>query len=181
MEKALIIVDVQNDFCPGGALPSAAGDRVIPVINEVIQKFSVVAASKDWHPSQTIHFEKWPVHCVRATKGAQFHKDLDVSKIQQVFLKGTGNSDDGYSAFEATNLDLAFWLKKNEVKEVYVCGLTTEYCVKATALHALELNYPVYIISDASGPVEAQKGDEEQAYHDLKAAGAKIIASKDIV
>ena len=96
--KALLIVDVQNDFCPGGALGAPGNDEVVPVINKIQDKFDVVVASKDWHPENSIHFEKWPVHCVANTKGAEFHPDLKTGKIDTIFLKGTGNKDDGYSS-----------------------------------------------------------------------------------
>ncbi len=95
-------MDVQNDFCPGGALAVQDGDQVVPVINKIMNRFEVVVASKDWHPSVTKHFEKWPVHCVQNTYGAAFHPQLDAENIQEVFLKGTSQEDDGYSAFEAT-------------------------------------------------------------------------------
>src|SRR5690606_19482878 len=111
MKKALLIVDVQNDFCPGGALAVKDGDKVVPVINGIIDKFDLVLASKDWHPVDSVHFEKWPVHCVQNTYGADFHPDLQTDKIDRVLLKGTQNKDDGYSAFEATNVSLADFLR----------------------------------------------------------------------
>ncbi|MEO6683892.1 MAG: isochorismatase family protein [Ginsengibacter sp.] len=180
MKKALLIVDVQNDFCPGGTLPSPAGDSVIPVINSLLDRFDLVIASKDWHPEKTVHFENWPVHCVRATHGADFHKDLDISKIDEVVLKGTSNIDDGYSAFEATNHDLTYLLKKNNIDTVYVCGLTTEYCVKATAQDALHAGFKVFVITDATGPVEAKKGDEVKALQEIKEMGIGLIQSRQV-
>jgi len=107
MKKALFIIDVQNDFCPGGALPVPEGDKVVPVINELMPKFDLVIATRDWHPEKTVHFEKWPVHCVRNTEGARFHPDLKTEMIHKIISKGTGNKDDGYSAFETEELDLA--------------------------------------------------------------------------
>jgi nicotinamidase/pyrazinamidase len=180
MSKALIIVDVQQDFCPGGALPASRGNEVIPVINNLMDKFDFVIASKDWHPNETVHFNKWPVHCVRASAGAAFHKDLNEDKINEVFLKGTGNSDDGYSAFEATNIDLSHWLKKNKIDTVYISGLTTEYCVKATALDALTAGFKVYVITDAVAGVEAQAGDEKKALKGMRDAGIQLAISGDI-
>src|SRR5690606_41612447 len=105
--KALIIVDLQNDFCPGGALAAPKGDQIVPTINKLMGKFDLVVASKDWHPEDSVHFEKWPVHCVRQTPGAEFHPKLQTSKLDMVILKGTNDKDDGYSAFEATNKVLA--------------------------------------------------------------------------
>ena len=125
--KALLIVDVQNDFCPGGALAAPYGDEVVPVINQLMQKFTVIVASKDWHPKNSAHFEKWPLHCVQNTRGAEFHPDLNDQSIQKVFLKGTSGKDDGYSAFEATNEDLKKYLLDKNVDQLYVAGLTTEY------------------------------------------------------
>lgn len=182
MKRALLIVDVQNDFCPGGALPAPSGNEIIPVINSIMDKFDVVIASKDWHPEQTIHFEKWPVHCVRATPGADFHPGLDITQIDEVVLKGTSNSDDGYSAFEATNYDLSYLLKKNNIEEVFVCGLTTEYCVKATARDAYQAGFKkVYVITDATGAVAAQKGDEENALKEIRETGIELILSTHII
>ena len=109
MKKALIIVDVQKDFCPGGALPAASAPAAIPVINKIVPQFDYVIASKDWHPEKTIHFDKWPVHCVANTDGASFHGELQQDKIDLILYKGTGNKDDGYSAFEATNEELVGW------------------------------------------------------------------------
>ena len=180
MSKALIIVDVQQDFCPGGALPAPKGNEVIPIINSLMDKFDFVIASKDWHPNETVHFNKWPVHCVRASAGAAFHKDLNEDKINEVFLKGTGNSDDGYSAFEATNIDLSHWLKKNKIDTVYISGLTTEYCVKATALDALTSGFKVYVITDAVAAVEAQAGDEKKSLKEMQDAGIQLVISGEI-
>ena len=180
MSKALIIVDVQQDFCPGGSLPAPKANEVIPVINRLMDKFDFVVASKDWHPVQTVHFDKWPVHCVRASAGAAFHPDLNEEKINKVALKGTGNSDDGYSAFEATNIDLSHWLKKNKIDTVYVSGLTTEYCVKATALDALKSGFKVFVTTDAVAAVEAQAGDGNQALKEMQDAGILLVKSEEV-
>jgi nicotinamidase/pyrazinamidase len=180
MSKALIVVDVQQDFCPGGALPAPKGNEVIPVINTLMDKFDFVIASKDWHPEQTVHFNRWPVHCVRASAGAAFHKDLKEEKINEVALKGTGNSDDGYSAFEATNIDLSHWLKKNKIDTVYISGLTTEYCVKATAMDALQSGLQVCVVTDAVAAVEAQSGDGKHALTEMLNAGIQLVVSEEI-
>lgn len=176
--KALIIVDVQRDFCPGGALPAAAGNDIVPVINKLAEKFNFIVASKDWHPAKTVHFEKWPVHCVRGSAGAKFHKQLDVEKINEVALKGTGNSDDGYSAFEATNIDLVYWLKKNDISDVYICGIATEYCVKSTAMDATKAGFNTYVIVDAVAGVEVNPGDTEKAFKEMEEAGVKLVNKK---
>lgn len=181
MKKALIIVDVQNDFCPGGPLPSPAGHEIIARVNKVMPQFELVIASKDWHPRDTVHFQKWPVHCVRDTPGANFHPALDVDQIDLVLLKGTENVDDGYSAFEATNHNLADFLRMNQVEELYVCGLTTEYCVKATAEDALKNGFKAFVIRDATGPVAAKPGDEKEAYEAMLKEGVSIIDANEIV
>lgn len=178
--NALIIVDVQNDFCPGGALAVKDGDQVVPVINRLAEKFDVVVASKDWHPKDTAHFKKWPAHCVRNTCGAEFHPDLDAAKILKVFLKGTGNKDDGYSAFEATSDDLAHFLKVARVTDVYVAGLATDYCVKATALDAQSKGFTTAVIQDACRAVGERKGATD-AITELTKRGVRIISSQDIV
>lgn len=178
--KALLVVDVQNDFCPGGALAAPEGDQVVPVINELMEKFPLVVASKDWHPEDTVHFEKWPVHCVKNTEGAEFHPDLNTSKIEKVFLKGTGNKDDGYSAFEATNEDLKDYLKSKNVDQLYVVGLTTEYCVKNSAEDAVKNGFKTMVVEDAIEGVKANEGDVEKALKEMKDNGVEFVRSTDI-
>lgn len=178
--KALLIVDLQNDFCPGGALPAPEGDRIVPVINKLMDKFDVVLASKDWHPDNTVHFENWPPHCVRETKGAEFHPDLDAGKIDKVFFKGTDDKDDGYSAFEATNDNLGDYLRKAKIQEVYVTGLVTEYCVKQTVLEALRQGFETYLIEDAVQGISAHPDDVPLAQAEMEKAGAIIIKSDKV-
>jgi len=178
--KALLIVDVQNDFCPGGALAAPEGDKVVPVINRLMDQFPLVVASKDWHPEETVHFDKWPKHCVKNTEGAEFHPDLKADKIDQLFLKGTGNRDDGYSAFEATNASFTDFLRTKNVDTLYVCGLTTEYCVKQSALDAVKNGFKTYLIKDAIEGVKQQPGDVEKAIAAMKDAGVEVIRSRTI-
>ena len=173
--KALLIVDLQNDFLPGGALPAPEGNRIIPEINRIMDKFDLVIASRDWHPSDSNHFHRWPQHCVGNTEGAAFPEELDAGKIEKEFLKGTGNKDDGYSAFEATSSDLNAFLREKAVTHLFLTGLTTEYCVKSTALDAVKNGYQTYVIRDATAGVKAKPGDEEKAYRDMKEAGITII------
>lgn len=179
--NALIIVDVQNDFCPGGALAVTDGDQVVAVINQLAGQFDVTVASKDWHPPETVHFTKWPAHCVHDTEGAAFHPRLDTSKIQKIFLKGTGNKDDGYSAFEATNDNLAQYLKEKGVTDVYVAGLATDYCVKATALDAQTQGFTTYVIKNACRAVEANPGDTKKALEKMEHNGVIFLLSENIV
>lgn len=175
--KAFLIVDLQNDFLPGGALPAPEGDKIIPEINRIMEDFDLVLASRDWHPEESDHFDKWPRHCIRNTEGAAFPAELNAEKIKKEFLKGTGRRDDGYSAFEATNEDLDAFLRENNVTELYLAGLTTEYCVKATALDAKRLGYETAVITTATAGVRAQPGDEDRAYQGMSQAGVKIIKS----
>ncbi len=178
--KALLVVDVQNDFCPGGSLAVPGGDKVVPVINELMKQFPVVVASKDWHPRQTIHFQKWPVHCVHNTRGAEFHPALVSERIQQVFLKGTGNRDDGYSAYEATNLDLKQFLVEHGVKELYVTGLATDYCVRASALDSVKHGFKTFVVTDAVAAVNVQPDDGAKALEELSDAGIGLVTSGNL-
>jgi len=178
--KTLLVVDVQNDFCPGGSLAVPEGDKVVPVINSLMDKFSNVVASKDWHPQQTVHFNKWPAHCVKETPGAEFHPLLDSAKIQKIFYKGTGNKDDGYSAFEATSEDLNDYLKTTETDELYITGLATDYCVKASALDAVRNGFQTIVVEDAIKGVEVNVGDTENAIQEMKEQGIKFIKAEEI-
>ena len=178
--KALVIIDVQNDFCPGGALAAPNGDKVVPVINNIMDKFEIIVASRDWHPPESTHFDKWPKHCIAGSKGAEFHPDLNLSKIQKIFSKGTENKDDGYSAFEATNANFMAYLKKYEITEVYYCGIATEYCVKETATDSMKNRFDTYVINDAIAPVEHNPGDGEKAIAVMQESGIKFIDSRNL-
>jgi nicotinamidase/pyrazinamidase len=179
--KALLIVDVQNDFCPGGSLAVPDGDKVVPVINSLMGAFPLVIASKDWHPKDTVHFKKWPPHCVQNTEGADFHPKLDASKINKIFLKGTHNKDDGYSAFEATSANLGQFLKKEKVEDLYVVGLATDYCVKATALDADRNGFETFVVEDAVAAVNVKPGDGEKALKAMAHAGVTLVNSSEII
>ena len=178
--KALLIVDVQNDFCPGGTLAVPEGDKVVPVINRMMGSFPLILASKDWHPKDTVHFKKWPPHCVQDTKGADFHRSLDTSKIHKIFLKGTRNKDDGYSAFEATSADLSQFLRDQGVTDLYVAGLATDYCVKATALDADKNGFETFVVEDAVAAVDVKPGDGAKALKEMAHAGVTLIRSDEI-
>jgi len=178
--KALLIVDVQNDFCTGGTLAVPDGEKVVPVINKIMDRFSVIIASKDWHPEKTKHFNKWPVHCVRNTSGAAFHPQLDAEKIQEVFLKGTGTEDDGYSAFEATSANLENYLREHTIRDLYVCGLATDYCVLSSALDARKKGFNVLAIEDGMRGVEVVKGDVDRAIEEMKHRGVVFISSEQV-
>jgi nicotinamidase/pyrazinamidase len=179
-KRALIVVDVQNDFCPGGTLAVPHGDEVVTPLNKLIQEFLArgepVFKSRDWHPPTTKHFAAyggtWPVHCVQDTKGAEFHPSLLDDIHIRVISKGLGDTD-CYSAFDET--DLALQLERLGIEEVWVGGLATDYCVKSTVLDALSKGFRVKALADAMRPVEVQPGDGEQAIAVMRAAGAEIV------
>lgn len=180
MKKALLIVDVQNDFCPGGTLAVENGDKVVPVINSIADRFDFVISTQDWHPTDTVHFEKWPVHCVADTSGSEFHPDLNVDKIDLKLLKGTENRDDGYSAFDATNTSLIDFLKEKDIDSVYVTGLATDYCVRASALDAVEGGFKTYVVTDAIAAVNLEPDDDKKTLNELTEKGVTLLESKEI-
>jgi len=179
--RALLIVDLQNDFLPAGSLGVKEGDKIIPIINNLMNSFPLVIASKDWHPEKSVHFDYWPVHCVANTKGAAFPENLKSDKIKDIFYKGTDNKDDGYSAFEATNKNLTQYLTDNKVEELYIVGIATDYCVKASALDALKDNIKTYIITDAIKPVNQNPGDDLKALKELEDKGATLVSSHELL
>jgi nicotinamidase/pyrazinamidase len=178
--KALLVVDVQNDFCPGGALAVPHGDKVIPVINGLMKQFDIVVASKDWHPLDSVHFKKWPPHCVQNSNGAEFHPQLATNGINEVFLKGTRNKDDGYSAFEATSDDLEKVLREKKVDDIYICGLATDYCVRASALDATKKGFRTFVVIDAVEAVNVKPEDGAHALEEMRRRGITLVSSRDI-
>ncbi|HKO41901.1 MAG TPA: bifunctional nicotinamidase/pyrazinamidase [Pyrinomonadaceae bacterium] len=185
-KRALLLVDVQNDFCPGGALAVAEGDQVIAPLNKLIEEFlsrgEPVFRSRDWHPPQTKHFTQfggtWPVHCVQDTEGAEFHPDLIDDKRIRTISKGMGD-EDSYSAFDGT--DLALQLRQLGVEEVWVGGLATDYCVKNTVLDALKEGLRVKALEDGMRAVEVNPGDGERAIEEMRAAGAEFVRKDQLV
>ena len=176
-EEALIVVDMQRDFMPGGALPVPGGDEIIPRCNDYIEEFrkrgALIVATRDWHPPNHISFKEqggpWPAHCVQNTPGAEFVVDLPADAV--IISKATEPDKEAYSGFEGT--DLAEILRKNGVKRVYVCGVATEYCVKATALDAVKHGFETYLLSDAVKGIRPE--DEERALKEMKSAGVRIL------
>jgi len=174
---ALLIVDVQNDFCPGGALGVRDGDKVVPSLNEWMREARLrgipVFASRDWHPADHISFTKrggpWPPHCVQDTSGAAFHPDLDLPPGSQIISKGTTPDQDSYSAFGGT--DLARRLRSAYVKRVWIGGLAQDYCVRATALDAIREGFEVHVIVDATRPVDVHPDDGRRALEEIQRAG----------
>jgi nicotinamidase-related amidase len=182
-DDALIVVDVQHDFLPGGALAVASGDRIFGPINALAPRFPRVYATRDWHPadhsSYAQHGGPWPVHCVAETHGAAFDPRLQLEHVDVVVDKGTDRETDGYSGFAATGL--ADDLKANGVKRVFVCGLATDYCVKATALDAKAAGFTTVVIADAAAAVDVTPGDEQRALDELAANGVSVVESSEIL
>lgn len=180
---ALIIVDLQNDFMPGGTLAVKGGDQILSVVNELLTlPFDAIVASKDWHPKRHSSFASnggpWPDHCVQETHGAEFHPGWDSSKVQAVFLKGQKLDDDSYSVFIDTGLPE--YLKKNGIDKVYLTGLTTEYCVKYSALDAKKLGFKVNVVLDGCAGVDLNPQDSKKAIEEMKEAGVRIRFLKEI-
>jgi nicotinamidase/pyrazinamidase len=178
VSRALVIVDFQNDFCPGGALAVPTGDEIAPRLNDLAGSgdFDVVIATRDWHPPDHGSFVEqggpWPVHCVAGTPGAELHHALDPSPIDLVVDKGQDPGTEGYSGFEATGL--ADLLRERGVDRLTVVGLATDYCVKNTALDALREGFAVTVDSTATRGVDVQPGDSERALDEVRAAGASV-------
>lgn len=215
-QKALLVVDIQNDFCPGGALAVRNGNLVVEPLNRVIRFFEKmgwpVFFSQDWHPHTTKHFKEfggiWPMHCVRHTWGAQYHPNLyfpleHIYGTTHEILKGEGSEDDGYSPFEGniyvpSPLGTRKWTfpemlesdfleifgkgrVKGKVKEIYIGGLATDYCVKAACLDARKLGYTVYLMTDACKAVNLKPGDEALALNEMANAGVIFTTTDEIL
>ncbi len=189
--SALIVVDMQNDFCANGSLPVKDGDTIVPVLNGYIELFKaagfLVFATRDWHPEKTIHFAKyggkWPVHCVQGTKGAEFHKDLNLPKDARIITTGDLPDDEGYSGIQGRDPSgrlLSQALKDSGIDRVYVGGLATDYCVKETVLDGLRAGFKVTVLGDAIKGVDVKKGDSERAMKEMTKKGADVITLKDM-
>ena len=199
--KALLIVDVQNDFIPGGALAVSGGDEIVSIINEIQDKFDFIVATQDWHPADHGSFASnhpmksvgefidlhgirqilWPEHCVQGSQGAEFHPDLKRDKWKAVFQKGTLQNVDSYSGFfdnnRAGDTGLSSFLKENRINEISVCGLATDYCVKFTVLDGLADGFKMQLFVDATKAVNIQVGDFDLAIEEMENAGAIILQS----
>lgn len=184
---ALVIVDVQNDFCPGGSLAVKDGDQVVPVLNRLQEKFETIVLTRDWHPPDHVSFVEepkfvdmsWPPHCVRETPGAAFHPDLKIPADAIVVSKAVDKGKEAYSGFQGT--DLASVLKSKGVSRVFVGGLATDYCVKATVLDAIKDGFQAVMIEDASRGVDLPPGNAQAATQEMKAAGAMLINSQALL
>ncbi len=203
-KKVLIIVDVQNDFCPGGALPVNDGDKIIPVINRIIDKFDIIIGTQDWHPQDQISFASnhkgkspyeqidldgvvqtlWPDHCVQDTPGSDFHKALHTVKLNIILRKGTNPKIDSYSAFlendKKTETGLHGYIKALNIIEVYICGLATDYCVYYTARDSVNYGFSTHVIIDASAGIDLPAGNINAVIGDMKKNGIKIINSNEL-
>lgn len=205
--NALILVDIQNDFLPGGALPVPEGDAVIPIANRLQAggRFDLIVATQDWHPADHGSFAAnhpghrvgevidlnglpqilWPVHCVQETRGAAFADGLATTKIEKVFTKGTDPAIDSYSGFfdngHRKSTGLGEFLRARGVTDVYVCGLATDYCVKFTALDARQLGFNTYLVEDASRGVNLKPGDVGRAVEEMQKAGVKVVRSEELL
>ncbi len=204
MTKTLILVDVQNDFSPSGALPVPQGDQIVPIINNLLPYFDHVIATQDWHPQGHASFASvhnktpgelieldgvpqvmWPDHCVQGTRGAEFIAELNTHAIDHVVQKGTNLNIDSYSGFfdnqrlQATGL--ADYLREKGLTDVYIVGLATDYCVKFTALDAAELGFNTWVIQDACRGVNMSEGDVDNAFQQMQKAGCILIQSESLV
>ena len=204
MARALILVDLQYDFCPGGALAVARGDETIAVANKLIPRFEIVVATQDWHPphhksfaannpgaeiGQVVELDglpqvMWPAHCVQGTRGAELHGDLKRDGITEVFRKGTDPSIDSYSGFfdngHEKSTGLHDWLRERGIDDVHVLGLATDYCVKFTALDARALGHTVTLVEDGCRAVDLSPGDGARAIEEMRAAGVTITTSDNV-
>ncbi len=187
IHTALLIVDLQNDFCPGGALAVAGGDAVVEPLNRGIDRFvaaqAPIFASRDWHPAETSHFQDfggpWPVHCVQHTHGAAFHPALRLPATTIIISKGMEPDSDSYSAFDGRDDScnpLAKCLSERGIFRQVVGGLATDYCVRATVLSALQHHFQVQVLREAVAAVDLKSGDGERALAEMKQAGAQIIS-----
>ena len=202
--KALIIVDLQNDFLPGGALPVPHSDEVIQLANETQSYFDVVLATQDWHPPNHGSFAAnhkgkkpgdriildgieqilWPVHCVQNTRGAEFAPSFDTSRIAHVFHKGTERNIDSYSTFfdnaHRRHTGLAHYLEKRSINDIYLLGLALDYCIKYSALDARQLGLNTHVIVDGCRGINLEPGDIDRALDEMKRAGTTILKSSDL-
>jgi nicotinamidase/pyrazinamidase len=188
---ALVVVDIQNDFCPGGALGVPEGHRVVAVLNRYAEHFAArgapVFATRDWHPAETSHFNTfggvWPPHCVQGTSGAEFHPELTLPAGTRVVSKGMDPGEDAYSCFHAETDDgvpFAAILGEHGVSRLFIGGLATDYCVKATVVDGARAGFEVVVLEDAVAAVELEAGDAARALDEMRAAGARLIRLSDL-
>jgi nicotinamidase/pyrazinamidase len=191
-DVALLLVDVQNDFCPGGSLPVPDGDRVVVPLNGVASCFAAagltVVASRDWHPAVTSHFREfggaWPPHCVQWSSGAAFHPELRLPDRAVIISKGTSPDSDSYSAFDGrteAGVSLDEILSSMNIRRLYVGGLASDYCVRSSVLDALSAGYQVTVLADAIAGVDIKQGDSERALEEMRSAGASFCTTGEAI
>lgn len=187
-DAALILVDIQNDFCPGGALAVNEGDQIVPAVNRLIPEFPSVISTQDWHPANHISFKErggpWPPHCVQGTRGAELHSDLKTDTIAHYFRKASSPDKDDYSEFAGEDnrgRRLDDVLKSRGVKHLYVVGLATDYCVLETVLDGLRYGYDVYAVTDAMRAVNVNPSDGEEALQKMASSGAHLVTSAEVL
>lgn len=204
-KNALILVDLQNDFCPGGALAVPDGDAVVAVANQLQPYFDLVVATKDWHPLHHVSFASthagrkvgdiitvdqipqvlWPDHCLQESHGSEFHSALDIRYIKKIFHKGVDVAIDSYSAFfdneHLRSTGLGDYLRDAGFDHIYIMGLATDYCVKYSTMDALHLGFNVYVITDGCRGIDLKPGDIAQALNEMRDAGAILVTSDDII
>lgn len=203
--KALIVVDIQNDFLHGGALEVKGGDQIISIINKLMEKFDLVIATQDWHPPNHKSFASqhagrnpgdmiklnnldqmlWPAHCIQETTGAAFAEELDLSKIKKVFVKGIDPEIDSYSGFfdngHLRSTGLGDYLRDTMVQEVFIVGLATDYCVKYTALDSIAEGFKTFVVADATKAVNLKPNDYGDALAEMQRAGVIIMSSEELL
>jgi nicotinamidase/pyrazinamidase len=184
-KDALIVIDVQNDFCPGGTLAVKEGDQVVPILNRYIDQFTKaglpIFATRDWHPEKTSHFitggGPWPPHCIQGSKGAEFHPDLKLPPEAVMVSAGMGAAEDGYSGFvgrDESGAKLADLLRQRGIERIFVGGLATDYCVKHTVLDGLKEGFKVVLLADSVRGVNLKPGDSARAIEEMLHAGAEV-------
>jgi nicotinamidase/pyrazinamidase len=183
VSDALLIIDFQNDFTAGGALAVPGGDEIAPPLKRLAGHYEIVVATRDWHPPDHASFETeggpWPVHCVQGTPGAELHPAMDGIELDAIVDVGRERDDEGYSGFE--NSDLTRLLRQRGVERIAVCGLATDYCVRASAIDAAKEGFDVTVVSDAIRAVEVKPGDGDRAIEDMRTAGAAIATSDELL
>lgn len=202
--QALLIIDLQNDFCPGGALAVPEGDQIVPLVNRLADRFDHVLQTQDWHPPghhsfasahagheplETVEMKYgeqtlWPDHCVQGTEGAAFHPDLDTTRTELIIRKGFRPDIDSYSAFfendHKTPTGLTGYLRERSIDELYLVGLATDFCVKWSALDGLKQDFDVHVIEDAVRGIDAD-GSLEKAWQEMREAGVDVISSDEVL
>jgi len=187
-DAALILVDIQNDFCPGGALAVNEGDQIVPIVNRLMSRFPLVISTQDWHPPDHVSFRErggpWPPHCVQGTRGAELHPDLKTDTIAHYFRKASSPDTDDYSEFAGKDdrgrtLDQV--LRDHGTRKLYAVGLATDYCVLETVLDGLKLGYEVFAVRDAMRAVNVNSADGEQALKKMSDSGATLVTSDEVL